>query len=65
MGLDMDFVINTCKMGKGAETCIYIGAGPNGIECQKLTPLGVELKKRADNGLMSAQGDNCDGVKSD
>jgi len=51
-----------CKPGKGAETCSYIGLGPDGFECQKGGPLQAAIDKRRAEGSMGAMGDNCEGV---
>jgi hypothetical protein len=57
---------NVCKIGKGHETCRHLFAGASGFECGKLDPNLKELQDtRAFADLVTAQGDNCDGVAKD
>ena len=43
-----------CGMGRGSECCIYMGAGPDGMECLRGTSLEGILNERHAKGTMSA-----------
>ena len=56
---------NVCLQGKGKECCSYLGMGPNGWQCLKLTSFRTLLDQRRAEGSIRAMGDNCDGIGSD
>jgi hypothetical protein len=62
--LDMEYIKEVCKIGKGSECCRYLTCGVNGFTCSKMNPF---LKERIDynvsNGKMIATSDNCDGIR--
>jgi hypothetical protein len=58
---DDEWAKGVCKTGKGAKCCFFLTVGPDGWQCQKARPLGVQLMFRASLGMMTAQSDNCEG----
>lgn len=61
MILGDDFIKATCKIGQGHACCRYLGCGPRGFECLKLTDTKAYLDKRVAEGTMTARADNCEG----
>lgn len=54
-------VIEICKMGRGEETCRYLGTGSR-WECLKTNcSLRKNIDKRVENGEIVTKGDNCEG----
>ena len=58
-----EYVMNTCKLGQGAECCRYLTMGIDGWECAKNKPLARIIDERFKADMMNAQGDNCEGVE--
>lgn len=50
-----------CRPGEGAETCAFLLAGPDGLECAKGTGIEAMLRKRVEAETIIARGDNCPG----
>ena len=63
MALSKEHIVNVCKIGQGKDCCRYLLCGAIGFECGKLGPLKGVLDSKAP--YMSAQSDNCEGVKND
>jgi hypothetical protein len=62
--LSKETLRDVCKVGYGEETCRYVVAGINGIECAKLEERAKkEIDSRVAKGLFVAKGDNCIGIK--
>ena len=60
--LTMERARTLCKMGKGAETCSFLGMEAGvGFACQKGTEIEGLIRSRRKAGTMSAKGDNCSG----
>lgn len=51
-----------CRPGAGADTCVWLVAGPDGMECTCLNKPYL-LSKRHSDGLTVAKRDGCDKVK--
>ncbi len=61
---DQDHVITVCKPGAGPQTCRYLGmSSGRGWVCYKHTGLRARIDQRVET--MTAQGDNCEGLKGD
>lgn len=60
--IDKEYIMNTCKIGQGADCCRYVVAGTSGIECAKLTSMKETIDQRVETGQFTATSDNCDGV---
>lgn len=64
--LDMDDVQKLCKLGEGADTCIWLVMGGKGFEClyyQRqggINLLGETLEDRWKRGLTIAKRDGCE-----
>lgn len=61
--MDDKFVENTCRLGCGKECCRYLGMGMKGWKCLKLTNLKSIIDEKVNSKAMSAEGDNCEGIK--
>ena len=61
--MDKQFVKETCRIGEGKDCCRYLACGPDGFECLKHTSLKTQLDVRVLQNNISAQGDNCEGIK--
>jgi hypothetical protein len=61
--LDEHWIVTVCKFGQGADTCRYLimAVTDDGFSCAKLT----RLKTFLDEAIMTARGDNCEGVSHD
>lgn len=58
-----EHILNTCKIGQGANCCRHLFAGETGFECGKLNTSLKEMQDaRAFMDIAIAQGDNCPGV---
>jgi len=53
---------SVCQYKKSDKTCRYIGLSVKGFVCVKNTPIKLALDKQVADGLMAAQGDNCEGL---
>jgi len=58
-----------CKLGQGAETCIWLAVGNKGFEClyhnrRGTTLTGETLEERWKAGLTVAKRDGCDKVRN-
>lgn len=61
MALSNNYVKNICKIGQNHSCCRYLTCSADGFECEKLGPLKKIIDSRAQ--YMTAQGDNCKGMK--
>lgn len=61
--LSAEEMIDKCKVGRGAETCRYLGNAETNPRCLKHTALAGRINDRVASGLIVAKGDNCDGKK--
>lgn len=52
-----------CKIGQRKDCCRYITCGSNGFECAKHTAMKGVLDFKADSKMLTAQSDNCEGLK--
>lgn len=59
--IDEGHLAEYCQPGHGATTCRYLGVGPGGWTCLKLTSFKMLLDARVTAGTISARGDNCAG----
>ncbi len=60
---------NTCKIGQGADCCIWLVMGTEGFEClyhekHAMSLTGDTLYKRWKSGLTVAKRDGCDRMKN-
>ena len=55
-------VDDVCKKGQGAATCRYLMYSSNGFVCGKNGEMRELVDRRAREGTMTAQSDNCEGV---
>ena len=53
---------SVCKIEQKEKTCRYISLSKNGYVCMKKSPAKNKLDEMANNGNMSAQSDNCEGL---
>ena len=58
-----------CKMGQGADCCVWLAVGPKGFEClyhnrRGITLTGETLEGRWQAGKTVAKRDGCDKVKN-
>jgi len=51
-----------CKIDKQKETCRYIALSKIGYVCMKKSPVKNKLDELANDGNISAQSDNCEGL---
>ena len=51
-----------CRLHQGKPTCRYIGKCKNQYFCSKISGIKKVLDERVAKGLMSARGDNCEGL---
>ena len=56
-----EHVKEICKIGQGKDCCKFITMGVGGFECAKGTEFESIILARGTS--MSAQGDNCKGIK--
>lgn len=61
MALTEEHVRDICKFGQGQQCCRYLILSSNGFECAKPGALKGVIDSKAQ--YMSAQADNCKGVK--
>lgn len=61
--LSSEEVRKLCRPGEGADTCIWVLAGPDGLECSYYNR-PTALNKRWTQGLTVAKRDGCAVVKS-
>lgn len=61
--IPFEFLRDMCKMGQGQATCCLIILSSDRIQfqCARGTSLETFLRSRVRDGLMGAQGLNCDG----
>ena len=58
-----DEIDRLCKIGHGADTCIFLLVGPDGFECHGLNKMPIwSLIERARRGETNAQREGCDEV---
>lgn len=68
--LDKDEVLQLCRPGAGADTCIWLVVGPKGFECLYFNRFegrnleGETLVERWEAGKTVAKRDGCDKVRS-
>lgn len=62
MALDAVHIKEVCKMGQGKDCCRYLLCSAEGFECGKTGALKGVIDSRVE--YMTAQGDNCEGVKN-
>ena len=63
MKLSDDQVKNLCKMGQGKKCCRYLVMSSEGFECAKKLEFKSVLDERVKQNTITAQGDNCEGLK--
>ncbi|GAJ17400.1 unnamed protein product [marine sediment metagenome] len=69
ISLDIDEVKRLCRLGAGAETCIWLVCGGKGFEClyynrnEGCNLIGETLQERWEKGLTVAKRDGCDEIK--
>lgn len=63
--LTEDHIASVCKLGKGAKTCRYLSMDAKGWDCLKNTTLSWQLDERVRKGVITAQGNNCEGKDRD
>lgn len=64
MSLSNNHIKNVCKIGQGQDCCRYLLCGANGFECGKLGSLKQIIDNKVFRNQMTAQSDNCEGVKN-
>lgn len=53
-----------CKIGQGAECCRFIVVSDEGLMCAKNKTVSHDvLNNLVNEGIMTAQGDNCEGLQ--
>lgn len=60
-GIPMDYVKETCKLGKLHDCCRYLVCGVDGFACEKFGEFKDLLDKRVKDETIVARGDNCEG----
>lgn len=58
-----DHLESVCQRGQGEKCCRYLGMGPGGWRCLKLTEFRTMLDHRRSEGSIRAMDDNCDGLE--
>jgi len=53
-----------CRIGQGHACCRYLTMNPAGWSCEKHGNLKFHLDQRVATNIMTAQGDNCEGLKA-
>lgn len=61
VSIEYDTAINTCKIGRGKETCVFTVMGRNGFECSKFNPESAKqlLHKLANNEMNAGRIGEC------
>ena len=60
---DKDEVKRLCRIAQGADTCIFLVAGPSGFECHGLNKMPImSVIDRAERGETNARRMGCDEV---
>ena len=64
--MNEQYLIETCKMGLGEETCAFIVMGSGGFQCAKDDAvLRNTINLQLAEGSMTAKGDNCKGYQQE
>lgn len=68
MGLKSRHLRKVCLQGQGAQQCRFLDHHPQeGYVCVKVGPefaeIRIRVQKRSARGVLTTQGDNCEGVQ--
>ena len=61
---DDEWTRQVCRIGQGQACCRYLTMSPAGWSCEKYGSLKAHLDRRVAANSITAQGDNCEGLKA-